>query len=210
MKKIIDVIEDSFLIDPCLESALNEKYANVSEVARHIYNTAAEPKPSIIAIISALKRRERKKSESVLKTIRASSITVKTGLAKVSFEPTDSDLDILEKDKDKLIGFTKGLGTVTLLVEEKAIESLISQIKGAVLEKKSGLAAIVITGPIDILGLPGFMSFFLNILNSKGINVDDLASSYVDVMIILSEKDASSAFGFFSEAIEIAKRQFSS
>jgi len=203
--KVAQIIEESLLVDPCLEEALDQGYANVSEAARRIRSIYGGG-VSATAISSALKRRPKKSGREVLSSVAGSTITVRTGIGKISLEAGPSDMEVLERYGQKLIGFSKGLETVTFLVDEKDLDTIATKFSGRLLEKKAGLATIVVRGPTAILNQQGFLSFFLGILSKKGINVDDVASSYVDVMIILSESDASTAFGFFNAAIETARR----
>ncbi len=187
-------------------------YANLSAVARRLHELMPSTGPSLTAVTSALKRRARQKLdlEALYSCVARTSLTVRTGLAKISLSPSDKDLELLEGLKNRVIGFSKGIETVTILIDEKDAEALLNSVTGQVLERKSGLTAIILRGPIEILNTAGYMSFFLGILSEKGISVDDVASSYVDVMIMLRSEDASRAFSYFNSAIEGAKRLSSS
>ncbi|MGC8601613.1 MAG: ACT domain-containing protein [Thermoprotei archaeon] len=208
MKNISQLIEDALTMDPCLERSLNNGYANLSAIARELHKIMPREGPTLTSISSALKRRARQKIDlqPLYRCVANSSLTVKTGLAKISLAPTDRDLVLLEGLKNKIIGFSKGTETVTVLIDERDAEGLLNQVTGQVLERKSELTAIILRGPMEMLNTPGYMAFFLGILANKGISVDDIASSYVDVMIMLRNEDASRAFSYFSSAIEWAKR----
>ncbi|WP_449462032.1 hypothetical protein PQ610_06035 [Tardisphaera miroshnichenkoae] len=208
MKSASDLIDETLTLDPCLERSLDMGYANLSAVARRLHELMPSTGPSLTAVTSALKRRIRQKRdlEALYSCVARTSLTVRTGLAKISLLPSDRDLELLEGLKNRVIGFSKGVETVTVLIDERDAEGLLNSVTGQVLERKSGLTAIILRGPTEILNMAGYMSFFLGILAEKGISVDDVASSYVDVMIMLRSEDASRAFSYFSSAIEGAKR----
>ncbi|HEV51528.1 MAG TPA: hypothetical protein ENO31_03220 [Thermoprotei archaeon] len=208
MKSASDLIDETLTLDPCIERSLDMGYANLSAVARRLHDLMPSTGPSLTAVASALKRRTRQKRalDALYSCVARTSLTVRTGLAKISLSPSDKDLELLEGLKSKVIGFSKGIETVTVLIDERDAEGFLNNVTGQVLEKKSELTAIILRGPTEILNTAGYMSFFLGILSEKDISVDDVASSYVDVMIMLRSEDASRAFSYFNSAIEGAKR----
>ncbi|MDP7975022.1 MAG: hypothetical protein ACP5UI_01175 [Thermoprotei archaeon] len=196
-----NALKKLLVTDPCMKVALARGYANASEIARRAVSLS-EGDLSQYAVLSALKRMSfGPVDQRVLGMVASSTIDIRTGLAKLSIRSEDFEEGMLQ-EQGGFMTITKGLDTTTFLLEEKQVEIIVRTMRGGVLERKDSLAAMIIRGPLDTLNTPGYLAFFAELLASSSVNVEDIASSYYDVMFVLSEDQIPQAFSLVNEAID--------
>ncbi len=196
--------------------ALSLGYANISALARLIkprVDGILGREASIEAIIAALKRIRsplEAPREDVSDVIMRSSVTIKTGIHKLSLtrskRSTKVILDVLRRRHEHLVHLTEGMSSITIAVDEQAAE----EIRGItsqenLLEYEADLAALIISSPLEISTVPGCLIPIYMKLYERGINIEDTSSSYTDTIILVSSKDATEAFTALVELMESLK-----
>jgi hypothetical protein len=182
-------------------------YANLSALARMI-RPAVERDVGMGAsdgsIIVALRRLRIRgdlgtPSDAVRDIIGRSAVSVRTDISRISIARTRSStrvvMEILRRSHEHLVHLTEGLESVTIAVDSRAAEVLGALAETAeVLERREGLAALIISSPSEIKQTPGCLIPIFVRLYEEGINVEDMTSSHTDTIILIDSRDAAKAF----------------
>ena len=196
--------------------ALSLGYANISALARLIkprVEALLGREAGVEAIIAALKRIRpplESPREEVSSVIMGSSVTIKTGIHKLSLtrskRSTKVILDVLRRRHEHLIHLTEGTSSITIAVDERAAEEILGMVsRENLLEYEEDLAALIISSPPEISAVPGCLIPIYMKLYERGINIEDTSSSYTDTVILVSSKDATEAFTALVELMESLK-----
>ena len=182
-------------------------YANLSALARamrpeveRIYGSAA----SDDAILVALRRlrgnaEPTTPSSAVRDVIGRSAVAARTDISRISIARTRTAvkvvMDILRRSHEHLVHLTEGLESITIAVDARAVDLLNAVADTAdVLERRDGLAAIIISSPPEIKQTPGCLIPIFVKLYEEGINVEDMTSSHTDTIVLVDSRDAAKAF----------------
>lgn len=99
---------------------------------------------------------------------------------------------------------TEGISETTIIASQEAKDSIQEHIKGeTVLAQFDNLSAITIRMPKDISYTPGVVYFFIKSLAWEGINITEVVSTYVELTIVLEDKDVNTAFGILKSLFPI-------
>lgn len=91
---------------------------------------------------------------------------------------------------------TEGISETTIIVSRDAKDSMMEMIGNEkILASFENLSAITIRMPKEISYTPGVVYFFIKSLAWEGINIVEVVSTYVELTIILDDKDIHTAFG---------------
>lgn len=200
--------------DVFLATSLNRGYINLSAVARDL-KPGIEKKlgeeVNADAIISALKRNRdlsRTFDVKVIDALSKTSIQLLTSVTKFVTYTNKNDIVVrgtFDLNLQGSIYISTGAEYTTLVVEDRNLPKFNSLMKKGMVDRKSGLAVIVLKSPISMLDAPGFLMSIYSKLAFSGINIEETTNSYTDAIIIVDEKDSSDALSALYELIEFAR-----
>lgn len=198
--------------------AIYRGYANLSSLARLLkpkVDELASGVSNVESIVTALKRIKGRlaplEDPDIARVLSKSSVTVKLGVRKFSFErPTGVSsvlLDVLKQAGDHVIHLTGGIRTITVVVEESVSREVREALRLVrVLEDRGGLTAIIISSPPEIIETPGCVLAMYMKLFEAGVNIEDTSSSFTDTIILVKEDYSVRAFEALNELISNYRR----
>lgn len=200
--------------DVFLATSLKRGYINLSAVARDLkprIEANIGEKINSEAIISALKRNRdlsRKFDSVVLEALSQTSLQMITAITKYVV-PSAMSARILresvERNGSDPVYISTGSEYTTILMEDRKIDSFPDSMHHNVIDRKAGLAVIVLKSPVSIMDAPGFLMSIYSKLAFSGINIEETTNSYTDSIIIVKEGDSGDAFDSILELISYAK-----
>lgn len=208
------IIKNMVVNDVFLATSLNRGYTNLSAVARDLKPSIERKlgeEVNVEAIISALKRNRdlsRKFDGRVLEALSQTSIQLVTSVTKFVIPANRNDRVLRWTYDMKLPGaiyISTSSEFTTIIVEDRNLSTFSEGIKRGVLDKKSGLAVLVLKSPNSILEVPGFLMSVYSKLAFAGINIEETTNSYTDAIIVVKESDSGEAFTAVRELIEFAR-----
>ncbi|MGC8969189.1 MAG: ACT domain-containing protein [Conexivisphaera sp.] len=190
-------------------------YANLSALARAMKPAVEEMSGGRVsdgAVLVALRRLRTRgtpdaPSDAVRRVIGRSSVSVRTDISRISVARTRGSIrvvmELLRRSHEHLVHLTEGLESVTIAVDSRASDVL-SAVAGSaeVLERKDGLAALIISSPPEIKSTPGCLIPIFVKLYEEGINVEDMTSSHTDTVVLVDSRDAARAFSALDSLIK--------
>lgn len=144
------------------------------------------------------------------RALRGSELRVIEGLSVLAVAVQEGErlLEGLSRAKSsKIVQAIHGFSAFTLIAEDGIITELVSRVNSKnVLQYLREQAAIILTGPPDILVTPGVVSHLAMSLASRGINLTEVLSSYRDVIFIVSRSDAGRAVEVVRNLLDVLER----
>jgi hypothetical protein len=213
---VAESVREIVRVDVTLQDALFRDMANLSATARSvrpIVEERAHRKVDLDSIISALKRLRRSGkplSESIRRIMAQSSVSVRTDVSKIVIDRSRVALDIvlraISSYPDAFIHLSEGTSAITLIIDEKFLERILSRLRGLqLLERKSSLALITMHSPPAIISTPGCVLTIYSRLSISGVNIEDTTSSFTDTIIVVSLEDSGRAFEALTELIRLCR-----
>lgn len=206
-KMVREYIEQNSSMKRCLSMGI----ANVSSMARII---SADLKrkgidASIQSISSAIKRFKLSDIDEFDKPYRVlgnSNISLTTDVGKIvvnrrSLKTVTEKLSLISDD---VIFFSKTVNTFTIVMNRSSYEQILNLLKKhneKPIESKLGLSLITIHSTKDIIETPGVIDIVYQTLANNGINIEDTTSSYVDTLLLVSNRDAGRAFTVLNDLL---------
>ena len=146
-----------------------------------------------------------------LKVLAKSSVEVRTDLAMVSVrvdsEATARIKDIAFRNYDAFLQISSSPTAYSLVFEKGLFGYLRSQFKDEeMMEARTGLAALIIHSPEEIVETPGCVAAIYTKVGRGGINVVDTVSNYTDTIIVVRMEDVVRAFTAVTDLISEARR----
>jgi aspartokinase len=202
--------------DMAMQDALYRNYANLSALARLLKDELLKKydrDASLEAITSALKRSRKKVAsfyDKIYPIIARSSISVRTNVAKLSIarvgRATEMALNVLKGFEESFIHISESLTTITLIFDESVLEMIRFEMKGLkILEERTGLAAITVHSPKEIVTTPGCALTIYWTLAKAGVNIEDTTSCYTDTIIVVDMNDVERAFGALTHLVSYSR-----
>ena len=200
-----------------LTEAMSKDLINYSSLARYIKpeleKTLMKP-VSNAAIIMAIKRIAQDiKPKFAPLTIFTNTpeMIVRSNLIDITISnsPTLSKkiskiLDLHHTNQKYFFTLTEGLSETTIIASQDAKDIIEENIKGeTILARFENLSAITIRQPKEISYSPGVVYFFLKSLAWEGINLIEVVSTYVELTLILEDKDVNQAFAILKSLFPI-------
>jgi len=199
-----------------LSEAMSKGLINLSSLARYMKQEVAEmlmKDVSEASIIMALKRLETQlKPQIQYKKVfkNPPEMIVRSNLVELTFENSESLTKKFSKIFEIYSGHQKYFFTLTEGVTETTIiasRDLYKNIKIALHDEKVvsefvNLSSITIRQPAEITYTPGIVYFFLKSLAWEGVNVMEVVSTYLELTIILEDKDVNRAFTILKSLFE--------
>jgi len=160
---------------------------------------------SLVVSLSRL-RAEFKKEKPLIRDVPITNITTKLPLSEIVYENTTASLNKLDSLQKELSAGREDFSTATIGTTE------INIIASASMEKKilkhfsvspkiinRALAAICISFDNNTANIPGTFLSLISIPARAGINVEELVSTYSELIFIVAEKDFGKTVSLFSD-----------
>lgn len=210
------LVKETIDTDPAMQDALVRGYANLSSMARIVKSRVEEFKgkelniDSIITSIKRLRGTYRQVSHQTRKVVAASTVNVRTDVAKISLEKSRRGLETLGKMmatyQNEFIQVSEGTIAVTVVFDQKIRDEIREMFRTVdILEDESDLAAIMVNSPTEIIRTPGCAITFYNQVSRRGINIEDTVSCFTDTVIVVKMEDVGKAFAALTELISAAR-----
>jgi|GEM_PF-709523 len=197
--------------DNSLKKCMQLGIINVSSLSRIIYNELKKQgiNSSIPSISSAIKRYKITNPMELYmpyKVIGSSNISLTTDVGKIvvnrrSLKTVTEKLSLISDD---VIFFSKTVNTFTIVLSKSAfnhILNILNKNNERAIEIKTGLSLITIHSTKEIIETPGVINIIYQTLADNGINIEDTTSSYMDTLLLVSNKDAGKAFNVLNDLI---------
>lgn len=212
MISIADVVADIVKTSPFLEEALTRNILSYSALARELKPQIAKTLDKSVtrgSVVMALKRIavKRKLARKVVQDIhRVSNLTIRSHLSEFIF--TNSKIlaqnqkrlfSRIGKKQDVFINISQGMFETTFIVSENIALDVQKVFEGEkLLSSMTQLSSITIRFPKEYLETPGVYYAIMKILAWEGINVVEVVSTYLELTIVLANKDIDKAFSIIS------------
>lgn len=199
-----------------LSEAMSKGLINLSSLARYMKPEVEEmlmKDVSEASIIMALKRLETQlKPQIQYKNVFKNSpeMIVRSNLVELTFENSESlakkfskIFEIYSDQQKYFFTLTEGVTETTLIASRDLHSKIESALEGEkVLSEFLDLSSITIRQPKEITYTPGIVYFFLKSLAWEGVNVIEVVSTYLELTIILEDKDVNRAFAILKSLFE--------
>ena len=209
MPTTTEITEEYIRKHPSIQDGLKKGMINYSSLARRIAEeTEITKKSSIEAILIAARRyavkikNEKINEDAIIRLLKDAELDVKTRSVVVVIDKDiypDSLID-LEKDAKKnrdFIHIIEGVKTITILTTERYLNKIKQKFSRSIIKEYSNLATLIIKTSQDIEAIPGVMSHLYSLLGNRGINIIETMSCWTDTILVIDEKDVSSAMEVF-------------
>lgn len=185
-RSVAQRVREAIQVRPSLIDALKLGIVNYSALARllqiEISDGSIEAvKAAVIRVAEDLGVEHRLQEEEVRSILRESKVKLQDKIA-VLISPIKIDIPAL---------FTTALtDSYVYIVDQTAIRiELPKQV-----QVMSNLVAMILLSPDKVETTPGFVAFITQLLGSRNINIIEFISCFTNTVIILSPKDALTAF----------------
>lgn len=217
-KSITNSVKEVVNNDLSFQDSLQRDYCNISALARII-----KPKidlmlggknTSIESIVTALKRSRRDYNvpeRPIASILAASTISVKTDVAKVSAEKSKKTIEKVAKAMTQNIGnfisVSESIMSITLVFDDVLLEDVKAMFAhDDILEIEDDLAAIIVHSPEEIIKTPGCAIAFYNQLARRHINIEDTVSCYTDTIVLVKMEQVGKAFNALTDLISNSRK----
>jgi aspartokinase len=217
-KSITNAVKEVVNNDLSFQDSLQRDYCNISALARII-----KPKidlmlsgknTSIESIVTALKRSRRDYNvpeRPIASILAASTISVKTDVAKVSAEKSKKTIEKVAKAMTQNVGnfisVSESIMSITLVFDDVLLEDVkVMFAHDDILEIEDDLAAIIVHSPEEIIKTPGCAIAFYNQLARRHINIEDTVSCYTDTIVLVKMEQAGKAFNALTDLISNSRK----
>ncbi|MCR6691036.1 MAG: ACT domain-containing protein [archaeon YNP-LCB-003-016] len=105
--------------------------------------------------------------------------------------------------KSRFFQLTQGTRTFTISCDKKVVDEVIKEIGGEKNVEKmiDDQSAIIIVSPMEVIEIPGFVSYVTTQLAWNGINITQIISCHEDTILIVDRKDAQKAYNIIEDMI---------
>jgi aspartokinase len=169
---------------------------------------------SIESIVTALKRSRRDYNvpeRPIASILAASTISVKTDVAKVSAEKSKKTIEKVAKAMPQNVGnfisVSESIMSITLVFDDVLLEDVKAMFAhDDILEIEDDLAAIIVHSPEEIIKTPGCAIAFYNQLARRHINIEDTVSCYTDTIVLVKMEQVGKAFNALTDLISNSRK----
>lgn len=212
MISIADVVAGLVKTSPFLEEALTRNILSYSALARELKPQIEKTLDKNVtrgAVVMALKRiaAKRKLAKKVVQDVqRLSNLTIRSHLSEFIFTNSQTLaqnqkklFSRIGKKRDVFINISQGTFETTFIVSENIVEDVKKIFKEEkLLSSMAQLSSITIRFPKEYLETPGVYYEIMKLLAWEGINVVEVVSTYLELTIVLANKDINKAFSIIS------------
>ncbi|HSD98674.1 MAG TPA: hypothetical protein VLB73_03170 [Patescibacteria group bacterium] len=186
-KDLINYSSLARYIKPEVEKMLMKKISDASLIMA-IKRIAEEIKPKFVPLTIFTSAPEMIVRSNLIDITVANSPTLAKKVSKI--------IDLHHANQKYFFTLTEGLSETTIIASKDAKDIIEENVKGeTILARFENLSAITIRQPKEISYSPGVVYFFLKSLAWEGINLIEVVSTYVELTLILEDKDVNTAFG---------------
>lgn len=186
-KDLINYSSLARYIKPEVEKMLLKKVSNASLIMA-IKRISDEIKPKFVPLTIFQTAPEMIVRSNLIDITIANSPTLSKKISKI--------IDLHHENQKYFFTLTEGLSETTIIASKDAKDIVEENLKGeTILARFENLSAITIRQPKEISYSPGVVYFFLKSLAWEGINLIEVVSTYVELTLILEDKDVNTAFG---------------
>ena len=216
-KSITEAVRETVGGDLSFQDSLQRDYCNISALARLIkpqIDQMLGKDSSIESIITALKRSKYDyniQEKPISSILAASTITVNTDVAKVSAKKSKKTIEKVAKamvqSAGNFISMSESIMSITLIFDDLLLQDVRDMFASDdILEMETGLAAIIVHSPEDIIKTPGCAIAFYNQLARRHINIEDTVSCYTDTIVIVKMEQVGKAFNALTDLISNSRK----
>jgi len=142
--------------------------------------------------------------------IGKSVINLRTDVAKVSVEKSRRTMEIVRQTlaefRGEFLEVLEGITSITFIVDGGSFEEVLGQFRrDEVLDHRTGLAALMVQSPPEIVDSPGCISAFYNLLARMRVNIEETVSCYTETILVLRMEDVGRAVAALTEMITEAR-----
>ncbi len=224
MIKISTVVQDVLYSSEVALSAFHDGYLNLSAYAKTIRREveARAKKPvrigSIVVALSRMDKTQktREKRKILLPEVRIEDLSVKSGLAEVTYERTAANIARLrELYRDPAINasdffmVTQGAGEITIVALETTLPHIMTAARPA--RPKSTVRNLVgLTARFNerYIKIPNVVFVFVRHLALKHINIVEIVSTYTELTFIIDQRDLQEAFLTLNELFKSTEPRY--
>ena len=185
-KSVAQLVRDTIQMRPSLLDALNMKVVNYSALARLLQEEMGEGsleavKAAIIRVADEISEDRGLREEAVLGILKESKVRLQDKIA-VVISPIRLEIPHI---------VTAHLTDQYIYIVDQTIikQRLPEQVK-----MESNQVALILLSPLRVETTPGFVAFVTQLLASRNLNIVEFISCSTNTIIILSPKDALTAF----------------
>jgi hypothetical protein len=185
-KSVAQLVRDTIQMRPSLLDALNMKVVNYSALARLLQEEMGEGsleavKAAIIRVADEISENRGLREEAVLGILKESKVRLQDKIA-VVISPIRLDIPHI---------VTAHLTDQYIYIVDQTI---IKQRFPEQVKMESNQVALILLSPLRVETTPGFVAFVTQLLASRNLNIVEFISCSTNTIIILSPKDALTAF----------------
>ena len=224
MIKISDVVEGILFSSEVALSAFHDGYLNLSAYAKTIQRQveARAKKPvrigSIVVALSRISKtpKTKEKRKTLLPEVHIEDLSVKSGLAEVTYERTAANLARLrELYRDPAINasdffmVTQGAGEITIVALETTLTHIMASARPA--KPKSTVRNLVgLTARFNekYIKVPNVVFVFVRRLALKHINIVEIVSTYTELTFIIDQYHLQEAFLTLNELFKSTEPRY--
>lgn len=191
-----------------LSEAISKGIINISSLARYIkpeLEQMLEKKVSYPAVVMALARlstqiKPKYVSNSIFKT--PPDMIVRSNLIEVCVSRSDSLaekypllLKLSQTSQKHFFTITEGIFEATIIASKDLYKTIKKTLRNEkIVAEFTNLSSITIRLPKEAISTPGIFYFFLKSLAWEGVNIVEIVSSFLELTLILPEKETNRAF----------------
>ena len=216
-KSITEAVREIVSSDLSFQDALQRDYCNISALARIVkpqIDSMLGRNISVESIVTALKRSRydyNVQEKPIASILAASTITVNTDVAKISARKSKKTIEKVAKamiqTAGNFISISESIMSITLVFDDLLLQDVKRMFAtDDILEIESGLAAVIVHSPEDIIKTPGCAIAFYNQLARRHINIEDTVSCYTDTIVLVRMDEVGKAFNALTELISNSRK----
>jgi len=193
-------IMDCIKMDIVNYSSLASKIKSEVEEAIQRKNVREEAiKVALIRFSQEISEKEKILEEKISWLLRNSTIELKSDIAVITVKQTAliNRLDEIMKiaAKSRFFQLSQGTRTFTISFDKKILNELIREVGEENIEKfLDEQSAIILISPVEVIEVPGFVSYVTTQLAWNGVNITQIISCYEDTILIVDRRDAPKAY----------------
>lgn len=209
-KLVRELIETMPAVKECLSlgiinhSALARLITEELAKGGHFANTTAV-KMALIRLGEELKGRKVEFENGIRSVIAGTVISLQSDLTVI----TASKGAVLPRlreilgvmERARFFQLTQGVDTFVITISREDKDPLLNLLGSGILDIRDEQAAIVLISPENILEKPGIVAFITSVLSFRGINITQVISCHRDTILVVSRKDAPTAYRILEDAI---------
>jgi hypothetical protein len=198
---------------PYLEEYMGRGIVNYRALARDIRDDITQElghEVNVQSVVSAVRRhpvsKSGRKRREILNILSRSEVSLRYDVGALTMLTNKAGRGIGPHELDEGLIMIRGIDALTIIVEERKIDSFKEKFSTAIINLNKNLASVIVKSPKEIADTPGVIAHLANILSLEKINVVEMMSSYNETWFIVSERDALKTVEAMRQEIKRARR----